>query len=191
MSQPLNLDALERDAMTHGKLGWKDAHALVSHARALAYQVARLQDALAVPDGYALAPVKPSIAACIHGAAAADNTINGHAAGQVYAAMLHTMKHASPASTAHADAARSYPSEITPALREVLSLMVWRSGQIAHVLRAGGADIPKKAEAEQAHVLHWLIQLALEHGSDWWSRAYASLQEIQNALGNSEEASNG
>lgn len=45
MSQPLNLDALERDAMTHGKLSWKDAHALVSHARTLAYQVARLQAA--------------------------------------------------------------------------------------------------------------------------------------------------
>lgn len=45
MSQPLNLDALERDALTHGKLSWKDAHALVSHARSLAYQIARLQAA--------------------------------------------------------------------------------------------------------------------------------------------------
>ncbi|AEI76517.1 hypothetical protein CNE_1c11620 [Cupriavidus necator N-1] len=45
MSQPLNLDALERNAITHGKLTWKDAHALVSYARTLAYQVARLQAA--------------------------------------------------------------------------------------------------------------------------------------------------
>ncbi|CAG2144527.1 hypothetical protein LMG31506_03025 [Cupriavidus yeoncheonensis] len=88
---------------------------------------------------------------------------------------------------ANKPAGRTYPVELTPALREVLSLMVWKSGQIAHVLRAGGADIPKKAEAEQAHVLHWLIQLALEHGVHWWEHAYASLKEIQDALGNGNE----
>ena len=49
---------------------------------------ALLEQQRAVPDGYVLVPAQPSIAMCINGAAAADNEINGHAAAQVYAAML-------------------------------------------------------------------------------------------------------
>lgn len=79
----------------------------------------------------------------------------------------------------YARPAPAYPSEMTPALQEVLSLMLWNTGPIAHVLRDGGAEIKPKAEDEQAHVLHWLIQLALRHDEAWRSRAVARLNEIK------------
>jgi hypothetical protein len=60
-----------------------------------------------------------------------------------------------------------YPKEMTPALREVLGIMIFTTGPIAHALRDSGVEIPRKAEAEQAYVLHWLIGLALEHGDKW------------------------
>ncbi|MDE4918596.1 hypothetical protein ACUXAV_000695 [Cupriavidus metallidurans] len=75
-----------------------------------------------------------------------------------------------------------YPTEITEALFDVLSLMLWHTGPIAHVLRAGGAEIKKRAEDEQAHVLHWFIQLAIQHGPAWRERATASINEIRAAV---------
>ncbi|AVA32981.1 hypothetical protein [Cupriavidus metallidurans] len=74
-----------------------------------------------------------------------------------------------------------YPIDLTEVLFDVLSLMLWDTGPIAHVLRAGGADIKKRAEDEQAHVLHWLIQLALQHGPAWRERALTSINEIRAA----------
>jgi len=63
---------------------------------------------------------------------------------------------------------REYPQELTGPVREVLSLMNFQTCPIAHLLRdAGGWDIPKKCEDEQAVVLHWMIGLALEHGDGW------------------------
>lgn len=79
----------------------------------------------------------------------------------------------------YARPAPAYPSEMTPALQDVLSLMLWETGSIAHVLRVGGAEIKTKAEDEQAHVLHWLIQLALRYDEAWRSRAVARLNEIK------------
>lgn len=75
-----------------------------------------------------------------------------------------------------------YPTEITEALFDVLSLMLWHTGPIAHVLRIGGAEIKKRAEDEQAHVLHWFIQLAIQHGPAWRERATASINEIRAAV---------
>jgi hypothetical protein len=81
-----------------------------------------------------------------------------------------------------------YPEAMTPALSEVLSLMLWHTGNIARALRAGGVDIKTRAEDEQAHVLHWLIQLALDHGDAWWDRACDRLREIQEAVRAGKEA---
>lgn len=75
-------------------------------------------------------------------------------------------------------AERLYPTELTDDLREVLSTMLWTSGSIAHALRADGEEIPRKAEAEQAHVLHWFIRLALEHGPAWKSVVGKRLEAI-------------
>lgn len=75
-----------------------------------------------------------------------------------------------------------YPRELTDNLRDVLSMMMWNTGSIAHVLRAGGAEIPNKAEIEQAHVLHWLTLLALEHSDKWREEGEKRIQEIRAAL---------
>lgn len=78
--------------------------------------------------------------------------------------------------------ALSYPTELTDSLFDVLSLMLWHTGPLAHTLRAGGANIKKRAEDEQAHVLHWLIQLAIQHGPAWRQRASDSINEIRTAM---------
>ncbi|MBO6755781.1 MAG: hypothetical protein JJ902_05610 [Roseibium sp.] len=62
---------------------------------------------------------------------------------------------------------RIYPTELTPALRDALSIMLWDSAGIAEALRLEGHEIPQKAEDEQAHALHWCIGLVLEHGDNW------------------------
>lgn len=71
-----------------------------------------------------------------------------------------------------------YPKEMTPELREVLGLMVFTTGPIAHGFREAGEDIDCKVEAEQAFVLHWLIGLALQHGPAWRPIAAARLAEV-------------
>jgi 2-methylcitrate dehydratase PrpD len=71
-----------------------------------------------------------------------------------------------------------YPKKITPELREVLGLMNFQTCPVAHALRAAGEDIPHKTEAEQAHVLHWMIGLALEHGPAWREKVGERLKEI-------------
>lgn len=71
-----------------------------------------------------------------------------------------------------------YPEKLTDALRDVLGLMVFTTGPIAHAMRAAGENIPEKAEAEQAFVLHWLIGLALKHGTGWRPIAGAHLDEL-------------
>ena len=74
-----------------------------------------------------------------------------------------------------------YPTEPTGALLDVLGLMLYTTTPIAHALRAAGTDIPKRCEEEQAHVLHWLVQLALQHGAEWRARAAKSIEELQAA----------
>ena len=72
-----------------------------------------------------------------------------------------------------------FPRELTPVLSEVLGLMNFRTCPLAHAFRdAGRADIPRKVEAEQAFILHWLVTLALQHGADWRKHADATLSEV-------------
>jgi|HubBroStandDraft_2_1064218.scaffolds.fasta_scaffold11841_6 hypothetical protein len=66
-----------------------------------------------------------------------------------------------------ANPAPTYPDELTPDLREVLSRPNFQCSPIAHVMRAAGVDIKPKAEDEQAVVLHWMIKLVLRHGEKW------------------------
>lgn len=75
-----------------------------------------------------------------------------------------------------------YPKELTPELRHVLGMMVFQLSPVAHLFRdLGGADIPKRAEDEQAFVLHWLIGLVLEHGPGWAEVAQAKIAELRKA----------
>lgn len=71
----------------------------------------------------------------------------------------------------------TYPDELTGDLKTVLSKMLWETGQIAELLRAGGEAIPHRAEDEQAHVLHWLIKLLLKHGDDYRTAAVEHLRK--------------
>lgn len=61
----------------------------------------------------------------------------------------------------------AYPDELTPELREVLGWMCFQCAPIAHAMQAAGMDIQRKAEDEQAHVLHWMVKLVLRHGANW------------------------
>ena len=59
------------------------------------------------------------------------------------------------------------PSEMTPEIGDVLRLMVYTTGPLAHLFRAGGAAIPKRIEDEQAFILFRFLHLALVHGAAW------------------------
>lgn len=73
----------------------------------------------------------------------------------------------------------SWPEQPTPALQEVLGLMIMDTCPIAHAFRAAGEPIPTKTEAEQAFVLHWLIGLALQHGDAWREVAGLELRALR------------
>jgi hypothetical protein len=74
-----------------------------------------------------------------------------------------------------------YPKALTPELRDVLGMMVFQLSPVAHLFRDNGADIKRRAEDEQAFVLHWLIGLVLEHGPGWASVAGQKVAEMQKA----------
>lgn len=76
-----------------------------------------------------------------------------------------------------------YPKEMTPALREVLGMMVFELSPIAHAFRAAGHGIKRRAEDEQAFVLHWLIGLALEHGDGWRAKAADEIERMADQAG--------
>lgn len=40
-------------------------------------------------------------------------------------------------------------------------------GSFSRNLRDAGHVIPKKAESEQAYVIHWMLKLYIEHGTKW------------------------
>jgi len=81
-----------------------------------------------------------------------------------------------------------YPREMTPELRHVLGLMSFQSGPVADALRATGEDIPRDTGAEQAHVLHWMIGLALEYGDGWREKVSQRLEEISTMLAEREKS---
>lgn len=72
-----------------------------------------------------------------------------------------------------------YPDTLTDDLQEVLGWPNFRCAPIAHLFRDAGADIARKAEAEQAYVLDWLIRLTILHGPDWRAVAAADMQAAQ------------
>ncbi|MBR8054198.1 hypothetical protein [Burkholderia vietnamiensis] len=85
-----------------------------------------------------------------------------------------------PRSTADATRlVRAYPDELIDDLRHVLGRPNFWCGRIARVMRAAGADIKTKAEDEQAHVLHWLVKLVLDHGAEWQKIAIEELHAIR------------
>lgn len=68
------------------------------------------------------------------------------------------------------------PREMTPAIAEVLGLPNFRTSPIAHLFRAGGAEIKPKCEVEQAFVLWRFLHLAILHADNWAAFADADIQ---------------
>ncbi|XYD08864.1 hypothetical protein R1A27_28650 [Methylobacterium sp. NMS12] len=72
-----------------------------------------------------------------------------------------------------------FPKALTPEVRDVLSIMCFEAGPIAHAFRESGrAEIKTRAEDEQAFVLHWLLTIALEHGAEWRKHASEALAPV-------------
>jgi hypothetical protein len=64
-----------------------------------------------------------------------------------------------------------YPTDLTPALADVLGLPNFRLHGLWMALREAGISINSRYEDEQAAALHFLISFALEHGVDWQRKA--------------------
>lgn len=62
------------------------------------------------------------------------------------------------------------PDKMTPAMEEALGLMIFESAPIAHLFKEDGADIPPKAEKEQAFILLKALRYAIEFPGDWRQR---------------------
>lgn len=59
-------------------------------------------------------------------------------------------------------------------------------GSLADNLRRQGHDIPRKAEAEQAHVILWMLNLYFEHKENWREIAYRVLRPEDRESASSE-----
>lgn len=74
-----------------------------------------------------------------------------------------------------------YPSDLTPALAEVLGMPPYRLHPIWMALREVGVDVKPRYEDEVAAALHFLIPFAIEHGLDWQARAADRLLTLKAA----------
>ena len=75
-----------------------------------------------------------------------------------------------------------FPQPITPAVAEVLKMMLWDTGPIAHAFRAAGYDIQPRAEDEQAFALAWLLPFAIKHGGNWRQEAAKEIRAIRERI---------
>ena len=64
----------------------------------------------------------------------------------------------------HEQTIRAYPDDLSADLAFILGMPNFQCAPIAHALRAGGAEIATRSEAEQAYVMHWFIKLAIDPG---------------------------
>lgn len=71
-----------------------------------------------------------------------------------------------------------FPKELTPELAKILGRPNFTCVGLADALRRAGFTIQRKAEAEQAAVIHWLVCVYLEHGDDWAQVAQRQLDAI-------------
>jgi hypothetical protein len=73
-----------------------------------------------------------------------------------------------------------------PEIRAIFSLMIFETGPMGRLLRAGGHDIPRKIEAEQVAVFFWLLEIFEKHGRKWRVRADEQIRLIQNDVAPAE-----
>ena len=86
--------------------------------------------------------------------------------------------------------ARAYPETLNPELNEVLGWPNFWCAGYANAFRAAGYDIPRKAEREQAFVLHWLTGLVLKHGAGWRAAAISEFEALREKVVGKGEPTN-
>lgn len=74
--------------------------------------------------------------------------------------------------------ARALP-ELNDDLIGILGRPNFACTHIAQLLRRSGVEIDKKAEAEQATVIHYLLGFYLKHGSQWVEKAGEDLERLR------------
>jgi|AntRauTorcE11898_2_1112593.scaffolds.fasta_scaffold08616_4 hypothetical protein len=88
----------------------------------------------------------------------------------------------------HQDKQKEEPGEVRPfdalvipplnnELKTILGMPNFKCGSISGNLRDRGHEIPKKAEEEQAYVIHFMLHLYEKHGSSWRIKFAESLRE--------------
>jgi hypothetical protein len=70
------------------------------------------------------------------------------------------------------------PLELNAHTKEILGRPCFSCFYIAEGLRLQGKAIPRKAEEEQAVVIHWLLSMYHAHGADWKKEAAKYLSNI-------------
>jgi hypothetical protein len=77
------------------------------------------------------------------------------------------------------------PVGLTPALRDILGMMCFQLGKLAHVYHAvgefvdhAGQPLNQRAEDEQAFVLHKFLLLWVQHGDGWREAASEELRRV-------------
>lgn len=78
-----------------------------------------------------------------------------------------------------------WPRALTPELRDILGFMCFQLAPMAHAYQAAGrfldddgCEMSKRAEDEQAFMLHRFLTHWFEHGADWRDAMKAELNEI-------------
>lgn len=71
--------------------------------------------------------------------------------------------------------------ELTPELADILGRPCFTLISMAQALRLMGREIPKRAEDEQAHCIHWMLCHYMKHGSEWREHALAELNAARRA----------
>lgn len=78
-----------------------------------------------------------------------------------------------------AQAAAPVIPPLTAELKKILGLMCFQCTTFAEALRMGGHDVPRKAEEEQAAVMHWMLTHYLTHGDDWRTHAIHDVDRMR------------
>ena len=71
--------------------------------------------------------------------------------------------------------------ELNCSLRQILGRPNFSCITIAEALRLAGHAIERKAEHEQAAVIHWLLGFYFSHGDNWIDASRAALKDMRDA----------
>lgn len=74
----------------------------------------------------------------------------------------------------------SIPVPLNDDVRWILGRPNFWCAPIAEYLRGRGETIPRKAEEEQAAVIHWLLHKYVEHGDSWRQRSTDEVRAAYN-----------